>query len=324
MSGAGGGGGGGADFCQDTSLITSCFVTQGEGVNPFVGRVVLTYDIGPPQTTGPCSGAGCPPGSTPGLGAGGTSGTGSGRIVIYITRPGPSCPSKTSADYKAYVTGRDISHVDFYVDGDKVATATKAAKDGRWEAVVDTRYLTGEAHALTTKTYFTSHERPVDSTTSFEVCRSTPPLRHPPQIERLRPVHPCLEAAVLGHVREGRGELALSYYLTQAAEVTYTVARRTDSPVRTTCPAAGDLGDHPSATKRVGSARSDSAQGEDTTSIGQGQAASITRVAHRPIVIETGHLRPGTYEVLARAHNVNGSSNTVVAYFWVLAPKGHG
>jgi hypothetical protein len=161
----------------------------------------------------------------------------------------------------------------------------------------------------------------------------TPPPPTPPVVSDLQVLHSCLTDAALGTPHPGRDGLAVSFDLSEAATVSYTVERREGSVAQAYCsalrPGHPRPGGQPGQYEEVGSGQQPGASaGDHTTKIGDATAAAAHKqlTSHSPagqrhvsLTALGRHLAPGTYIVSLSATNAAGeTSNKALAYVWVL------
>jgi hypothetical protein len=163
----------------------------------------------------------------------------------------------------------------------------------------------------------------------------TTPTPTPPAVSDLQVLHSCLKDAALDTPHPGRKGLAVSFDLSEAATVSYTVERREGSVVQRYCSALRPRhprpGGQPGQYEEVGSGRQPGASaGGHTTKIGNATAAAAAThkqlTGHSPagqrhisLTALGRHLAPGTYIVSVSATNAAGeTSNKALAYIWVL------
>jgi alpha-tubulin suppressor-like RCC1 family protein len=127
------------------------------------------------------------------------------------------------------------------------------------------------------------------------------------------------------------GLLTFSFTLSEAASVTYTLARRDGSPQRTLCPTLVRSG--PYTTTTVATLTGAGSGGGNGVSLGTASTAKVHRHAHRGhrALLKRGRVRislaritggaaltPGTYFLIVTATNPAGEHAFAHTYFWVL------
>lgn len=169
-----------------------------------------------------------------------------------------------------------------------------------------------------------------------EAATVTLTISSPPVIARLRSQSQCVTSARLQATpTAGKGGLAFTYALDQAATVEYVIYRRDGSPARRSCPrrAAGHTQD--TFTKQGGLAGIGIA-GDNAAVLGGAKSARVTRrrpALHRSVGAGRQRVRlasipgrraltPGTYVLLVTATNAAGQRSAVAhAKFFVLAKR---
>ena len=161
------------------------------------------------------------------------------------------------------------------------------------------------------------------------VLAPTPPPPPPvsPVLSGLTAVHRCVTSAVLEHAHAGSGGLAVSFTLSEAANVTFAVLHRVGSPAWTKCPPA--RGHTRSTYRSIGQVGTLVPAGQQTISLGTAARArpwaAVVPLApgrHRIGLAQIAQTRlsPGTYVVSAKAVNSAGQSSVVdYAKFWVIS-----
>jgi uncharacterized repeat protein (TIGR01451 family) len=170
------------------------------------------------------------------------------------------------------------------------------------------------------------------SATTMIIGPSVPPMPPPPApvapvLSGLTAVHRCVSSAVLEHAHAGSGDLAFSFTLSEAANVTFAVLHRVGSPAWRKCPPV--RGRTPGTYRSVGELGALVPAGQQSISLGSAararHPATVVRLAagrHRISLAQLAQKRlpPGTYVVSAKAVNSAGQASGVdYAKFWVIS-----